>query len=101
MDAVAKGAAKSFGIGVALRLMLLVLLLLVARGERWEFAVPITVTIIVWIVADAVFLFLPNLVRHRKRWTKSDDYKAAITTESERIGPLAAIYSNLPDQFET
>jgi hypothetical protein len=67
-----------------------------ADDSIWRF---LAIIILVWVASEFLFIFLPNFIRHTRRWSEFDDYRIEIESKSNEVGPLKAIYSDVLDQY--
>ena len=55
--------------------------------------------VLLWIGSELFLIFIPNFIRHRKRWRLYQKYRDEAKIRVEEIGARRTIYSDLLDRF--
>lgn len=100
-DIVSKEAVVAIVAKSVVKLVFLALALAILIPIQSRLISVAIITTLTWIVSGLVFVFLPNLIRHKKRWALNYDYRKAVLIKSNEIGALNTIYSDLLDDFPT
>ena len=102
MDIISTGALQSFAVSAVWRFFLAVTLLLIGLSyASVSYLVHLSGLIGIWVVGEFLFIFVPNLIRHRRRWKRNQMYREAAAAKCDTDGALRTIYSSLLDEHST
>lgn len=100
MDEVSKKCLREISVSIVWRVALsLVLFFISASNDRASLLRHFAILILVWIVAETLFIFLPNFIRHQRRWELYEDYRIKSSKVTKQDGGLKTIYSKLLDNY--
>lgn len=102
MDEVSKKCLSELFFSICWRALLsLALFFISGLSEDFSVIRHIAILVMVWIAAEALFIFLPNFIRHKKRWKMYEEYRTASYAAAQQSGGLKTIYSGLLDNYST
>jgi membrane protein YdbS with pleckstrin-like domain len=100
MDEISKKCLKELSISILWRVSLCIVLHAIAlTTSNLSFLSHLSALIIAWIVGEVLFIFIPNLIRHRRRWSGNSKYRSDIVSKAQTNGALRTIYSRYLDEF--
>ncbi len=100
MDEVSKRCLFEFFVSIILRTLLSVgLFFIPSLNNDFSIFRHLSILIAVWIITDTLFIFLPNFIRHQRRWRLSEEYRIEVCRAVKQNGGLKTIYSKLLDNY--